>query len=421
MEPEFKRVLIINNYSMFEPNPLGITLRNIFKDWPCDNLMEVYRYNTSELSESYIKSYKLPAENLPLDRLIRHLAHKEIRQRKSSASFELSLDDKIALGRKVAIAVKYFSETLFVCGRDSELYSELERFKPQAIYTIGESLFTLKASMHFARIFGIPIVLHYMDNWRDTIYPAAGWLRIFHNMLARNIRKAEGMINQGLVISPKMHKEYTLLNPNARYRVLFNPVALDTFSSQPPDTQDDIIVFSYVGGLHLNRWQSLLEVERVVAEVNNSSIAAELYIYCPESDKEKHQKRFDPGVTSFLGYLPNDRIGKAYQRADILIHVESFNEQVVKYTKYSLSTKIPECMAAGKPILCYAPLGLAVSEYIAATGAGLVVENQKDLLAAAYRLADDADLRQYMGQKGIKTIRNFHSNAKVLEVLRETL
>lgn len=419
---KFKNVLILNNYSMFEANPVGITLQNIFNEWPDNRLFEIFRYSTTrlELNKIKIKSFRLPAGCLPIDNIIRKIAHKEIAREKKPDTFHISLDKRLSINQRIKIAGKYLSESLFMCNKNSKIYKELEKYNPQVIYTIGESLFTLKASLYFSKKFNIPVVVHYMDNWRETIYPPE--LKIINYLFSLNLKKIERKMKHGLVISPKMKEEYSL-NNNITYSVLLNSVELPLESvrdTQYNNTQKNII-FTYIGGLHLNRWESLLEIEKCILELNEKGIAAKLNIYTPDPDKTNFQDKFNNNVTVFKGFLPHDKISQAYQAADILVHVESFHNQVINYTKYSLSTKIPECMATGKPILCYAPGYLAVAEYINNTRAGISTDNYTELLKAATQLSIDEEYRNDLGKHGIDTVINSHTKQKALKTLMESL
>jgi glycosyltransferase involved in cell wall biosynthesis len=412
---------MINEYSMFENNPLGITLRNIFKVWPDTKIFEVFRYSTAELEDGRIKikSYKLPSNSLPIDYIIRRILHKEIKEPQLT-SFQIPSNEKISFKHQIIMSAKYITESLFVFRRNSEIDQELARFNPEVIYTNGESLFSLKVCLHFSRLLNIPIVIHYMDNWRETLYPKTGLLKIFHYLFSRNLRLVEDRMKNGLVISPKMKLEYSLQNSKVKYSVLLNPVPgpFQRKNCQPANKE---IIFSYIGGLHLSRWESLLEVERCICELNQAGMPSKLYIYTPQVYSTEFADKYNHQFTIFKGYLPPDEVNNALQDADILVHVEAFNSQVTKYTQYSLSTKIPEYMAAGKPILCYAPRFLSVSEYIENTKSGISTDTYKDLLQAAVCLSTDINLRAELGNNGLSTVINAHSPQRALETLMDSL
>ncbi|WP_404322737.1 glycosyltransferase [Cytobacillus firmus] len=419
---EFKNILVISNYSIFENSPLGITLRSIFKEWPENKVFEIYRHQTQDLNNNFsIKSLQLPLKCLPIYNLIRIIGNRKEKYVNTKTTFQISKNDKLSTKRKIKYLLKYFSESIFVMNKKSKAYEELVQFKPEVIYTVGESLFTLKASLFFSKKFNIPIVIHYMDNWRETLYPNRGILKFLNLLFSKNLNEVENRMKNGLVISPKMKEKYSLINQNVNYNVLLNSIDNVQNNKEKSNIEEDTVIFSYIGGLHLNRWESLLEIEKCIVELNKVGISSKLFIYTPNIDELQFLDKFNKKYTVFKGYLSHDKVSHAYNKASILVHIESFQKHVIRYTEYSLSTKIPECMSTGKPILCYAPKFLAVSDYINTTKSGIAVDNFNDLLKESINLAENRELRKELGQNGVLTANKNHTYDRALEILLETL
>jgi glycosyltransferase involved in cell wall biosynthesis len=107
----------------------------------------------------------------------------------------------------------------------------------------------------------------------------------------------------------------------------------------------------------------------------------------------------------------------------VLLHVEAFDDTVRAYTRLSLSTKIPQYMSSGRPILAYGPGELASCRYIADCDCGRVVGVQDPLaLAKATReLASDALVRLGLGRRGWQLACQRHNADKERERFRELL
>src|SRR3546814_7688640 len=54
----------------------------------------------------------------------------------------------------------------------------------------------------------------------------------------------------------------------------------------------------------------------------------------------------------------------------------SFVDHYSKYARLSISTKVPQYLSVGRPILAYGPKSLASISYIKETGAGVVVDRK---------------------------------------------
>jgi glycosyltransferase involved in cell wall biosynthesis len=89
------------------------------------------------------------------------------------------------------------------------------------------------------------------------------------------------------------------------------------------------------------------------------------------------------------------------------VHVESFEKKIRSYTRLSMSTKIPQYMAAARPILCYGPGEVASCRFIGENACGLVVGSQSkpELAAALRRLLEDQSLRKQLGENGWRVAR----------------
>ena len=120
----------------------------------------------------------------------------------------------------------------------------------------------------------------------------------------------------------------------------------------------------------------------------------------------------------FKDYVPHEKINEVYKDSDVLLHIESFDPKTVEYTKYSMSTKIPEYMAARRPIICYAPNCLAVYRYIEKTGAGISVSTSDELSCALDKLKD-LHIRLQFGKQGEKAVKLYHSESNLKSVLKE--
>ena len=73
-----------------------------------------------------------------------------------------------------------------------------------------------------------------------------------------------------------------------------------------------------------------------------------LKIYSPTVvDTEIINRMNISGASEFLGAKPYDEIVEILHSADVVLHVESFEEEQKKVVKHSFSTKITDCMQSG--------------------------------------------------------------------------
>ncbi|MHB8132455.1 MAG: glycosyltransferase family protein [Mobilitalea sp.] len=417
-----KRVLIINNYSVNENNSTGLTLRSIINTFSKNNLFEIYYFPCTSITDLYdIQSYKLNSKTKLIYNLISKVYKGNIRGSISNLIVQDDIHNRKSKWRyikKIVLAYDDFFEPRLKYNDD--ILIKIKEFNPEIIYTLGASIFSLNLSYLFSKKYNIPIVLHHMDNWRETTYKNLLFANLPRKKLIESLNNVESAMNYGLTISEEMASKYEQIS-NKKYLSLMHTVDVSKFQNNKL-FESDIVNIVYAGGLHLDRWKVLKDVENVINQHTNKTYKIKLNIFTTNTDKLKYLQVYDKETTNFHDFLPYNEVYKIYELADILLHVESFDYDLIDFTKYSLSTKIPEYMASGKPILCYAPMYIASSKYITQSNCGISVSNKIELSNALLKLTEDKSLRFNMGKNGILTALKNHSQEykeKIMKIVFE--
>jgi glycosyltransferase involved in cell wall biosynthesis len=414
-----KRVLLVNSQSLYENNSTSITLKSIISYFDTDSILEVYYYPINNYNDEslQINSIQLNRKTKLLYSIIakfykgklKHgVNNKIVNKEIQSGVSKLNKLKKIilALNDYMKIRMKYNKKQIAL----------IDEFKPDIIYTLGSSIFPLEISLYFSKRYSIPIVLHHMDNWRETAYIDSFLLKPCRNKLLKNINNVESVMECGMAISDEMAEYYSELSNN-KYVSLMNTVPKLHINGQTKN--EDEIHLVYAGGLHLNRWKALLEFEKVINKFNKEDKLVKLIIFTKQEDRQKYEHIFDKSLTKFYNYLPHNEVHRIYEMANILIHVESFDNELIKFTKYSLSTKIPEYMSSGRPIICYAPSELAVYKYIEKNTCGISVSSNEELYNGLELLLGNFELRKKMGENGKAVSAERHSIEYMNQVMKE--
>ena len=225
-------------------------------------------------------------------------------------------------------------------------------------------------------------------------------------------------------IGPAMAAEY-----EQRYGLCFRPFmncvdVPDEFGIGPPAKPGRPIRLLYFGGLHLNRWRGLESVGRALLALREEGHPVELVIYTSKEDIAQYGKALSTiPLIRLHEMLPLDHLKAALQAADLLVHVDSFDEAPRRYLRFSMSTKLPLCMASGRPLLAYGPRELASCRYVLDAQCGVVVGEQdtKLLLQAIRALASDPRRRAELGRRGWVVARQNHHAGVVRERFRLVL
>jgi hypothetical protein len=232
---------------------------------------------------------------------------------------------------------------------------------------------TLRCSIKY----NISIIPHFMDDWISTIYTGSIWLRIPRRSLLHSLDHLLNFTKIGLCISQKMCEEYKV-KFNKRFLPLMNVVNMDYFRSGHKDIKNKLneLVFTFFGGLHLNRWKTLLLVSDVLNSLSvNLEKNLKLEIYTSEDNIKKYSAKFKCSNVTFHKFIEHEDACLEMQKADFLLHVESFDESVIRFTRLSISTKIPEYLASWNPIIAIGPANIASIEYLNENDCAYIVSN----------------------------------------------
>ena len=258
---------------------------------------------------------------------------------------------------------------------------------------------------------------HLLDDWPETLYAngeLGGRARATTRRLLRETLRGAPAVG---VISQAMADEY-----RERYGITATPLmnCVDTLGSpKAAGSAPATVRFAYIGGLHLGRAPLLREIARAVEDVDG----AELVIHAPDDDLALHRGLF--ADISHLRYGPSlaaQDVPSALEAADVLVHIESFDEETSRYTRLSISTKIPQYLAAARPVLAVGPAHLASIRHLVESGAAVVVDEVPGTLREdVRRLSADGGLRHRLATAGVRFAEQRHHSSVVRENLRRLL
>ena len=267
--------------------------------------------------------------------------------------------------------------------------TEIDQFKPDVIYTLAENITVLRLSEYFSRRYSAPIVCHIMDDIESTIYTESTITRCFRNKYKSILERVYSNNNQHLAIGEKMASEFERRH-NCSYYPAMNCI-FKVYPSEQPMNSPLKIIFS--GGLHGGRTSSLLTIANVINEDEQLKSYYELHVYT-----DKNSIISNPELSNACNvheYVPAEKMIDNLSSADILLHVESFQNEEIEYFRYSMSTKLPEYLSVGRPILCFGPIAISTVSFIKEHEVGIVAESVNNLKAALYSLLNESIRRDY--------------------------
>ncbi len=422
----YPRVLLIDGFAIGSPSASGVTLANLYQGWPNDRIAQVYGDIVAPDPAICPRSWKISWADVPVDRFMRKLLagrEDQILGKRTSglpAGIGGKKRSKRSGNGKLRSIASAWAD-LLPFSLPAAFWNWIADFRPQLIYSQLSNIRLMNLVLAVSRRFSLPIVPHFMDDWATTHYRSSVFSRPPRRILLCRLGEIIRRSPLGMTISDAMAQEY-----QRRYGIPFTSFmnCVQTPRQCPPlpkHSENCPLKFVYVGGLHLNRHQALEELGRAITVLRGEGFNIEAEVYAPADDISHFGTALEAtGAIRVAGSLRPEEVTAVLLDADVVVHVESFDESTRQYVRYSLSTKIPQYMATGRPILAYGPDEAASCKYVKDRGCGLVVGRQdfKELLSAARQLSQSHDVRESLGRRGWENAVQRHSTAKVREQFR---
>lgn len=178
-------------------------------------------------------------------------------------------------------------------------------------------------------------------------------------------------------------------------------------SAEPKQYLNQPLRFVYAGNLLWGRDDTLAQVAEALEKLNRDGQKAILEIYTGTTITEQLRQKLEKGGSSrIMGSRPYEEIKRILHEADVVLHVESFEEKQKDTVRYSFSTKIIDCLQSGAQVLGIGPAGIASMEYLKKVDGAVVVDQQnpiedavEELIRQGKMLENAKQTRQYAMQK----------------------
>lgn len=407
MNKTYKKILIINSTQIGSNSGTGNTLKNIFNLIPNDKLLQIIIHPLEKNNHSNINTIIFGTEVLGLTGFISKIIHKNAIN--VSSSNVKTQNNCINIPKK---SFKHKLKEMFSGILDSlplfyeEIFKEVEKFKPDVIYTCAASIPIMKTALKISKKYNIPIVVHLMDDWPETIYTSSILSKPSRLYALYLLKKIFRMSSINFVISEALGMKYKKIY-GINYCVLMNPVVVNEIE---PTVDKNVISFLYAGSLGLKRDESLIKICKAIKILNNQGYNCKIDLYIPKTQNiEEIRTKFLEFDVTFHNYVPADKTRQLYRKYDVLVFSESFDKKLTLFTKYSLSTKIPEYLSSGRPILAFIPENLYSSYYLKENNAAVVANNENELLLCCKKMLDDKKFCNEISNNGYVLVKKNHS------------
>lgn len=432
-EYHYPRVLIIGEIFRLDAGG-GITLSNLFKDWPSERLAVIATGVGKASGEICHNYYQLGKEEIktvfPFGLMSKpNKSGPLIINRKEKRDFTEKTKRKnniiISLIKKVyRLPLNFFGiyhATSYIIP-SSRLKEWVTQFNPSLIYCQIFSFTTIQLVTQVQHYTKRPLVIHIMDDFVNIIIKP-GILKFYWQSKLNN--KFQDIIDTSSVclsISNAMSLEY-----EKRYKKKFydfrNPVEVGLwlpFSKSNWEYKKKFKLL-HAGRLVSPVSQALFDICEVVTNLNKNGIEFEFDITTFDRNAE-----FETKIKSFVGININkpvrhEEMPQLIAQYDLLVLPIDFTKRGIRYTKYSISSKTSEFLISGVPILVYAPEEVAIYKYFRDNGLGFTANRTTNINKLLVKIKGDPVGREEYGKRTIEFAKNKEDSVIVREKFRNLL
>lgn len=382
-------VLVLSNIEWSDSNSFGNTVSNLFTSVPDFNFASLYTRNSLPRNNVCKLYYKISNTDI-----IKNFFCKE----KIGDCFELlnnntylpetNNSEKKAIGLihkyKLNRLFYFVEDTLFATQiwDNNKFKNFLRMFRPDIIFSFTKASKT--------QLLFIDSVKKYVPNCKHVTFIVDDIYSVFNSIeYKRIIGEQLSQASKIYAITPSLKKEYEDV-----FGVHIDILTKGCDFSLPVTKKENSVKsIVYAGNLLYGRDKTLIELGRIIKkhnEISDNKLVLKIYSPTLISDETKAAMNV-LGASEFLGAKPYKEIVEIMNKADVVLHVESFDDEQQKIVKHSFSTKITDCMQSGSVLFSIGPDGLASIEATKNIDGAFCAVNLDEISCAIKKIAD-ADL-----------------------------
>jgi len=415
---KYPRILVISSNAFSDTSNNGKTLASFFKEFPENKVAQLY-FNSELPENSYYHNYFRITDY----EMVKSIITDKCTCGNKIKSDITKADRKIQEKKKSLIcAVKNYNISRIIREilwksknwKTEELNQWLEEFSPEIIFLCaGDGVFTYDITKYIKEKFGAKLVVYITDDYvlpRKTVSPF-WWLR--RNYIIVKMKDAIQQSDLFITISQQMQETY---------KEMFNKDSILAVNMTESMRDESVILnynkettLVYAGGLHYKRYTTLNLLAKAIKKYNDDSVNEQkvyLKIYSEQDPNNYVLKCLNvEGASKFCGRLNQTELREVLNSCDIPVHVESFDAKSIESTRLSISTKIPEYLSLGKPVLAIGPNQVASIEYL--KDSAFCITDKDDIYFNLKALFDNKSLLEELSSSALLKFEQSHNKDQI--------
>ena len=290
--------------------------------------------------------------------------------------------------------------------KNKNLEQWLFKEKPDLVFVDGGGeCFLFDIALYIAKKIHVPLVSYYTDDYLITPLLNGFVSKIRHKRLDKTLKKVVGCSSLCYAIGEEMAEEYGKYF-HKEFGYIMNSIAVMPYVEKLDSSKR--ITISYFGSLGLNRGRMIGRLAKILG----SEVEIKVYTFSHLTQEDSEWLNAQ-GVSLNEG-VKGEEFHNAVYDSDILLHVESDDDDNRAFTRLAVSTKIPEYLMHSRSVLGFGPTEVASMRLLSKNDVGVVVSSEvedQDIYRAVSVLFDKSCREEY-SKKGYKYACDFFDREK---------
>jgi hypothetical protein len=413
MEMHKQKILIISNNPLSNTRNNGKTVLSYFDCLPKEQVFQLY-FNAEKPAIEGYRYYQISDSDVLrgwFDSSRRGRAYDCVPNSTARTVQQPRKQNSTAIPKKPVY--RLLREVLWFHHWKSRHFLEwLDEIRPTAVFFVGgDCAFAYDICRFVVERYQARLTLYITDDYllpypEDTLI-----VKIRKGIMRSKVQKCLATADCFYTVSQPMQRAYAELFGRNSDLAVNMPDSLKIEHCQSDNEQ---IVLLYAGSLYYGRGEVLGRIAQALHQHNcvAEGKKAVLHVYTNSMPNEATRKMLEKdGAAQYKGSLGPDELKLALNQADILVFAESFDPEQIRKTKFSLSTKIPEYLSVGKPILAVGPKGIGSIDYLSDCAMCIADRNQIERKVAEFMKEESA--LDDLAQKAQKKYMECHDKKKI--------
>lgn len=396
---KIKKILVVSNRVFSTTDNNGKTLYSIVEELPKEQVAQLYFYGNPPAVPGF-NYFQLSDKDILLGRLNPQKRGRVIKAQENEEDY--NIQNKYGIKRSDFVLL--MRELVWKnAWKSRQLDNWLDAVNPDTVFFMaGDCLFAYHIVKYIVNKYCTKLITYVTDDYVLPREHEALIARYRRGKIKELMGKCIQCSQSFYTISERMRREYRKLFGKDS-KIIFNiSESLYDIKLSEQSRQNEKIELLYTGSLYYGRDEILLLIAKALNDYNkNTSKRAVLRIYSRLKPAEEYINALErTEAAKYGGMLDKDGLKAAMNQSNILVFVESFDNGQIEKTRLSFSTKIPEYLSVGKPILAIGPEGIGAMDCLQEAAA--CAYSKEDIYNCLKNLLENENMQYMMAEKAKK-------------------